>query len=102
MLRFVPAVYTAPPEPVGASKVTRSPMTTYVKLSNSISVTCDGVKIFPPKIILGAIAVSEIVLTQFASTTSIPLLAATTSPLAPKPSTVNCPPFRVDVAPVQK
>ena len=69
---------------------------------NDISPTCDGVKVVPSKMISGAIAVLDIVLTPFANTSPIPSPAATTSPLAPKPSTVNCALLRLDVAPVPK
>ena len=57
----VPAVYVVPPlEPVGAGIVIRFPMTKYEKPLKAIPPTCDAVKVFPSKIILGAIAVLDI------------------------------------------
>ena len=80
----VPAVYVVPPpEPVGAGIVIRFPMTKYEKPLKAISPTCDAVKVFPSKIISGAMAVLDMVLTPFVSDTPIPSPAATTSPLAP-------------------
>ena len=43
-----------------------------------------------------------IVLTPLDREIAIPFPAATVSPLAPNPLIVNCPPLRVDVAPVPK